>query len=61
MGTSFFTDAPVVDWTTANRRNRDLYGKFFHAVAEGGRYLAPSQIRSSVVGTAHNDRLLTGL
>ncbi len=49
MWTTFFTDHPVVDWTTANRSNRELYGKFFEGV-----YLAPSQFEAAFVSTAHD-------
>src|SRR5882672_1528483 len=29
MWTTFFTDEPVTNWTTANKSNRELYGRFF--------------------------------
>ncbi len=36
MFTTFFTDEPVFDWTTANRSNREKFARFFHAMlAEG--------------------------
>jgi glutamate-1-semialdehyde 2,1-aminomutase len=55
MWTTFFTDRPVVDWTTANRSNRELYGKFFHAMLNEGVYLAPSQFEAAFVSTAHTE------
>ncbi len=58
MWTTFFTDQPVVDWTTANRSNRDLYGKFFHAMLDEGVYLAPSQFEAAFVSTAHTDEII---
>ena len=58
MWTSFFNDTEVSDWTTANRSNRDLYGKFFHAMLSEGVYLAPSQFEASFVSTAHDDSLI---
>ena len=54
MWTTFFTDQPVVDWRTANRSNRELYGKFFHAMLDEGVYLAPSQFEAAFVSTAHD-------
>src|SRR5215813_305085 len=58
MWTSFFNDTEVSDWTTANRSNRDLYGKFFHAMLSEGVYLAPSQFEAAFVSTAHDDPLI---
>ena len=36
MWTTFFTNEPVTDWTSANKSNRELYGKFFHAMLDQG-------------------------
>jgi len=58
MWTTFFTSEPVNDWTGANRSDRDLYGKFFHAMLEAGIYLAPSQFEAGFIGLAHTDELL---
>ncbi|MGH9944650.1 MAG: glutamate-1-semialdehyde 2,1-aminomutase, partial [Pyrinomonadaceae bacterium] len=59
MWTTFFTDEPeVTDWTSAARSNREAYGKFFHAMLEGGVYLAPSQFEAGFIGLAHTDELL---
>jgi glutamate-1-semialdehyde 2,1-aminomutase len=58
MWTSFFTDAEVSDWDTANRCNRDLFGRFFHAMLSEGVYLAPSQFEAAFVSTAHTDEII---
>ncbi len=58
MFTTFFTSEPVHDWTTASKSDRDLYGKFFHAMLDGGVYLAPSQFEAAFLGTAHTDELI---
>jgi glutamate-1-semialdehyde 2,1-aminomutase len=58
MWTSFFTKEPVTNWETANKSNRELYGKFFHAMLEQGVYLAPSQFEAGFIGIAHTDELL---
>ncbi len=58
MWTSFFTAAPVTDWTSASRASRDAYGKFFHAMLAEGVYLAPSQFEAAFIGLAHTDELL---
>jgi glutamate-1-semialdehyde 2,1-aminomutase len=53
MWTSFFTAEPVVNWDTANKCDRQRYGKFFHAMLEEGVYLAPSQFEAGFVSLAH--------
>jgi glutamate-1-semialdehyde 2,1-aminomutase len=58
MWTTFFTDEPVTDWTSAARSNRELFGKFFHAMLGEGVYLAPSQFEAGFIGLAHTDELL---
>lgn len=58
MWTSFFTDQPVVDWNTANTSNREMYGRFFHAMLNKGVYLAPSQFEAAFVGAAHTDEII---
>ena len=58
MFTTFFTDEPVTDWTSAARASRELYGKFFHAMLNAGIYLAPSQFEAGFIGLAHSDELL---
>ncbi len=58
MFTTFFTSEPVHDWTTAAKSDRGLYAKFFHAMLDGGVYLAPSQFEAAFLGTAHTDELI---
>src|SRR6185437_10191574 len=58
MWTSFFTSEPVVDWDSANKCNRDLYEKFFHAMLNEGVYLAPSQFEAAFVSLAHTDDVI---
>ena len=58
MWTSFFTGEPVGDWDTANKCDRQLYGKFFHAMLDEGVYLAPSQFEAAFVSLAHNDDII---
>nr|MBA3805862.1 glutamate-1-semialdehyde 2,1-aminomutase [Acidobacteriota bacterium] len=55
MFTTFFTGAPVIDWPSAAKSDRERYGKFFHAMLEGGVYLAPSQFEAAFIGVAHTD------
>ena len=58
MWTGFFTADPVVDWDSANKCNRETYGKFFHAMLEQGVYLAPSQFEAAFVSLAHSDEII---
>ncbi len=58
MWTTFFTDQPVSDWTTAARSNRETYGKFFHAMLREGVYLAPSQFEAGFISIMHTDELI---
>lgn len=58
MWTSFFCDEPVTNWESANRSNRELYGKFFHAMLDEEVYLAPSQFEAGFVSTAHTDLII---
>ena len=58
MWTSFFTSDPVVDWNSANKCNRETYGRFFHAMLDAGVYLAPSQFEAAFVSLAHTDEII---
>ena len=55
MWTTFFTAHPVVNWTTASASDRNLYGRFFHAMLDQGVYLAPSQFEAAFLSIAHTD------
>lgn len=58
MWTSFFNPDPVTDWDTANKSDRQLYGKFFHAMLNEGVYLAPSQFEAAFVSLAHTEEVI---
>jgi len=58
MWTGFFAGEPVTNWETANKSNRDLYGRFFHAMLAEGVYLAPSQFEAAFVSIAHTDVII---
>lgn len=58
MWTSFFTGEPVTNWTTASQSNRELYGKFFHAMLDEGVYLAPSQFEAAFVSIMHTETII---
>ncbi len=58
MWTCFFTHDPVTDWTTADKSDRNLFGKFFHSMLDQGVYLAPSQFEAGFVSLAHSDEII---
>jgi glutamate-1-semialdehyde 2,1-aminomutase len=58
MFTTFFTQNPVTDWTSANLSKREAYARFFHAMLAEGVYLAPSQFEAGFVSTAHSDEII---
>lgn len=58
MFTLFFTDEPVSDWTTATKADREMFGKFFHALLGEGVYLPPSQFEAGFFGLAHTDEII---
>lgn len=58
MWTSFFTDQPVFDWTTASRSNRETFARFFHAMLDEGVYLAPSQFEAGFISITHTPEII---
>ncbi len=52
MFTLFFTDAQVVDYTTAKKADTVLFGKYFQRMLHQGIYLAPSQFEAMFISTA---------
>lgn len=58
MWTTFFTSEPVTNWATANQSDRELYGRFFHAMLAEGIYLAPSQFEAGFVSVAHTNLVI---
>jgi glutamate-1-semialdehyde 2,1-aminomutase len=58
MWTGFFTTDEVTDWSSADKCDRQLYGRFFHAMLSEGIYLAPSQFEAAFVSLAHTDEVI---
>ncbi|BDI33175.1 glutamate-1-semialdehyde 2,1-aminomutase 2 [Capsulimonas corticalis] len=55
MMTTFFTETPVTDYTTAKTSDAARYAKLFRSLLEQGIYFAPSQFEAAFVSTAHTD------
>jgi glutamate-1-semialdehyde 2,1-aminomutase len=53
MLTAFFTAEPVTDYASAKRSDTARYGRFFHAMLDGGVFLAASQFEAAFVSLAH--------
>jgi glutamate-1-semialdehyde 2,1-aminomutase len=58
MWTSFFTGGPVTNWESANKSDRERYGRFFHAMLKEGVYLAPSQFEAGFVSITHTEAVI---
>jgi glutamate-1-semialdehyde 2,1-aminomutase len=58
MWTGFFTTEEVSDWSTADKCDRQMYARFFHAMLDEGIYLAPSQFEAGFVSLAHSDEII---
>jgi glutamate-1-semialdehyde 2,1-aminomutase len=55
MLTVFFTAGPVTDYASAKRADTGRFARYFHAMREGGVFLAPSQFEAAFVSLAHTD------
>lgn len=58
MWTVFFNSEPVTDWTSASKSDRQLYGRFFHAMLAAGVYLPPSQFEAAFISIAHGEDII---
>jgi len=55
MWTAFFSEGPVFDYATAKKSSTERFGRFFHAMLEGGVYLPPSQFEAAFASLAMGD------
>lgn len=53
--TLFFTGEKVVDWTTAEKSDTALFGRYFKGMLDRGFTIAPSQFEALFLSTAHTD------
>jgi glutamate-1-semialdehyde 2,1-aminomutase len=56
MLTAFFTEGPVTDYASAKRADARRYARFFHAMLDGGVFLAPSQFEAAFLSLAHSEQ-----
>jgi glutamate-1-semialdehyde 2,1-aminomutase len=55
MFTPFFTASPVRTFAEVKRTDRGAYGRFFHAMLEGGVYLPPSAFEAAFTSVVHGE------
>ena len=55
MFSIFFTDGPVRSYADAQQQDTAAFGRFFHAMLDGGVHLPPSAYEAWFVGAAHDE------
>ena len=53
MWTLFFNEGPVTDFESADKSDREKFGRFFHLMLGEGVYLPPSQLEAAFFSAAH--------
>lgn len=56
MFSTFFTDTPVQDWSSAQSCDLVWFAAFFQSMLSQGIYIAPSQFEAGFMSTAHDDQ-----
>jgi glutamate-1-semialdehyde 2,1-aminomutase len=56
MGTLFFTEKPVTDFTTAKANDTDKFKRFYTSMLKQGIYLAPSAYEAWFLSAAHDEK-----
>lgn len=55
LGCVFFSEEPVVDYTTAKKADTQSYKAYFHHMLDSGIHLAPSQFEAMFISYAHSE------
>jgi glutamate-1-semialdehyde 2,1-aminomutase len=55
MFTVFFCAEPPFDYASAKKADTARFGRFYHALLDGGVYLPPSQFEAAFVSLSHGD------
>ena len=55
MMTGFMNPGPVDVLAQVEQSSTEFYGRYFHAMLEGGVYLAPSQFEAGFVSLGHTE------
>jgi glutamate-1-semialdehyde 2,1-aminomutase len=59
MFSTFFTEAPVQDWSSAQPCDLARFSTFFHSMLSQGIYIAPSQFEAGFMSTVHDERTMS--
>ncbi len=51
----FFTEGPVVDWSSAKKSDTQRFARYHQSMLAQGIYLAPSQFEAGFLSTAHGE------
>jgi glutamate-1-semialdehyde 2,1-aminomutase len=54
----FFTSQAPVNYEEVRASDTERYARFFHAMLDGGVYLAPSQFEAAFTSSAHDERAI---
>lgn len=55
LGSLFFTDQPVVDYTSAKTSDTKKFAEYFRYMLGNGVYIASSQFEAMFISDAHTD------
>lgn len=58
LGSIFFTDTPVRDYTSAKTSDTEKFSAYFRVLLEDGIYIGPSQFEAMFISGAHTDEEL---
>jgi glutamate-1-semialdehyde 2,1-aminomutase len=58
MGTLFFTDRTVSDFSTAKESDEGRFKEYYRGMLNKGIYLAPSPFEASFISAAHTEDMI---
>ena len=58
LGCVFFTDQPVVDYTSAKTSDTKAFAEYFKAMLKSGIHMAPSQFEAMFLSNAHTEEVI---
>ena len=58
LGSLFFTEQEVVDYTSAKSSDTKAFSEYFKGMLEQGIHMAPSQFEAMFLSTAHTDEII---
>ena len=58
MMTLFFNANPVLDWTGADKSDREAFGRYFWKMIENGIYMPCSQFEALFIGRQHSEEII---